>query len=831
MRGAKLSIQWLSVSLLIALASCTPRHATEAPSTPADESPARAAIVETPDAPETVVPATVVPEETAGDQTGAKRKIRFEQTIGRQGALNFNVRIPNYRWARDGVHIEYTIPAQRRGERPRLRWIHPETLVEMDAPAGSTAAPEPETGRRRPTGENSGVTGESEGETEATVALGSHDDPVAAFRALLASEFGLKDADLRRAAAGRRRASGDGKVCILKHGRAVLVHRVGEPARVLLGRDAPVGELEDLNADGSVMFVHRAGNAYLVETQRGFERKLTSDGSVEILNGKLDWALQEEIYGRGNWNAKWFSPDGANLAFLRLDQSKVKTFSLADDITTPESFSGSLEHWKYPKAGEDIPTTKVAVAGATAGKVTWVDLSKYDGGEFYVVRVGWTPDSKRLWLMIQDRIQTWLDFCFVEPTSGKLEVMFRETSDCWVDVPEDPKWLADGGFLWESQRSGYNHLYRISPDGKQASTLTTGQWSVRRVTHVDQATDVIEFQATKDGYWNRNLYRIPMAGGEPARLTAGDGSHDVRWRADRAYYLNVVSSLTDPGEARLCRPDGSLVKVLATGGVTNGDRFDLAKWQLHTVKCRDGYEMEVAILPPVGFQEGKKWPVWIPIYLGPDLPNVRNTWDGSSWNQYLAQEGYFIMRFDARSATAKGRVYSKTCYPAPAVQELRDAEDAVSWIVEKGWGDPKRIGITGTSYGGYMSAYALAYSDKFAFGWSNAGLYDWRGYDAIYAERYLRTPQENKDGYDRSSVIVGAKNLKGHLVITHGTMDENVHMQSAMRLAYALQVANKPFEMMMYPENRHGVGNPNQSRHLREMMWDRMQKHLPPGGR
>lgn len=788
-----------------------------------------------------------------------KRRITFEQVNGGQRGqgLAFNATMPAYRWARDGVHIEYPLPGGRRGEPRKFQWINPDTLEEKPAPADAAPADEPpEGGRRRPqpSGENSGVTegGDGDGENPAPGTGGSGEEPApavdlndatAAIRALLTGELKLQGRELQAAMRGRRRAAGD--TTVMRWNNALFAHRKGQAAKVIFPRDGERSELEDLSSDGRYLVVHRRGNLVLFDLEGNVEGSITTDGDANILNGKLDWALQEEIYGRGNWNAKWFSPDGKHLAFMRLDQTKVRSFTIVDDITRPDDHNASTEIFKYPKAGEAIPTTRMAIADVTrygfrereraekeaAPKTTWLDLSRFEKeGEFYVVRVGWKPDGK-LWMFVQDRIQTWLEMVSADPVTGGVTTMFRETSDCWVDVMSDPVWLKDGSFIHESQRSGYNHLYHVSADGKNARAITSGEWSVRRVSKVDQDKGEILFTATKDGYWNTNHYRVALAGGEVVRLTHGEGSHNVQWRPDGVYFLNTVSGLNDPGEARLCKADGSVVKVLAKARVPNEAAYATSRWELHVVKCRDGYEMEVAVLKPTEFEEGKCYPVWCPIYLGPDLPNVRNTWDSSAWNQFLAQQGYLIMRFDARCAANKGRALSKSCYKACGVQELKDAEDAVDWVVGKGWGDPARVGITGTSYGGYMSAYALTHSKKFSFGWSNAGLYDWAGYDAIYAERYHRTPQENREGYKAASVIAAAANLHGYLFITHGTIDENVHMQSAMRLAYALQVAEKPFEMMMYPDNRHGVGNPPQARHLRSTMWDRMQKHIPGGGR
>jgi dipeptidyl-peptidase-4 len=805
----------------------------------------------------------------------AKKKLTFEQVNtgagrrnpGAPGAVRFNGDLPSYRWAPDGFHIEFD---KGRGANTTTFWIDPETFVEAEAPAdrqNRQRGPGGPGGRPRRGADADTDTGTDAGFDADLQDAPKGDDPKPAdkpadkpaapkpvdknsareaFTALLSTAEKLSGDDLAGALQNIR-ASADGSASVLKRGNALYFHRKGEDAKVLQPKTAAAFELDTINRDGSAVSFVRGGNLILISTADAKEHAVSKDGSTDILNGKLDWATQEEIYGRGKWSAKWFSPNGAKIAFLRLDQTKVKSFIIVDDIPddpkNDRDFAGITESWKYPKAGEAIPTVKVGVASSTTGKTTWLDLSKYEKetkNEFLVVRVGWTPDSSKIVFQVQDRIQTYLDLNYADPATGAVTNIIHEASDCWVDVNDGLRWLKDGTFLWQSQRTGYNHLYHYKADGTLIAQVTKGEWSfgsgaigpsaVDGIFKLDEDKGVVYFTGGEGGYWNDNLYRVNLDGTGFLRLTQGDGSHSPVFRKDEKLFLDTVTSFSNAGEARLCKADGTILKVLATATVPAANDYEMSTWEAHMVPCRDNYTMEVAVLKPTNFVEGKRYPVWCPIYLGPDLPNVSNSWNGSAWDQFLAQQGYIIMRYDGRCGAGKGRAISKACYKHTNVQELRDGEDAVDWICKtKGWGDPDRVGITGTSYGGTSSAYALTHSTKFALGFANAGLYDDAGYDWIYSERYMQTPQQNPEGYKLASCLPAAKNLHGYLVLTHGSMDENVHMQSMMRLVYALQNAGKQFEMMVYPENRHGVGRPAQRQHLTTLMWNTMQRVMPGG--
>ena len=585
-------------------------------------------------------------------------------------------------------------------------------------------------------------------------------------------------------------------------------------------------ELMGLSADSSVagfvqgndLFVFNIGNNKLV--------RITDTGTPEFLNGKLDWVYQEEVYGRGRFKGFWLSPNGKYVAFLALDESAVHSFTLVDHIEDG-THRVRPEEVNYPKAGDPNPVTALGIADTKTGKVRWADLSSYEGQEPLVVRVDWTPAGVCHY-MVQDRIQSTCDLRAYDPRKGSDRLLIHEESDSWVNRPPPARWIGDKTFLWESERTGYNHLYRYRPDGKLVGAVTQGEWAVRGVTHVDVEAERITFTSTMDGAVNRNTYSTSLKGGEVTRLTDGPGSHSVSFSEDRQFFLDRVSSLEQPEQMRLCSVTGEVLKVLDQAAVPAVDGGpELAMWKLHEVQSRDGTALDVALMLPVPFDETRPHAVFIDTYSGPDSPSVSNRWSMSAWDQFRAQQGIILMRVNVRTASGKGQWAIGQCYRRLGVMELSDLEDCVDWICANPWAEGERVGITGYSYGGFMSAYALLASDRFALGIAGGGVYDWGLYDTIYTERYMATPQKNADGYKETSCLERAGDLHGFLHMHHGVMDDNVHFQNMMKMAYALQRAGQTqWSMMAYPQARHGIRDKEQRWHARQTEWRLIKEHL-----
>ena len=582
---------------------------------------------------------------------------------------------------------------------------------------------------------------------------------------------------------------------------------------------------EGFSPDGRMVSFVRENNLYVEDlSMQRRERALTRDGSAKILNGRLDWVYQEELYGRGNFGAYWWSPDSTTIAFLRFDETPVPEFTVVDHIPLYQN----VEVTPYPKAGAPNPIVKLGVVNASGGEIRWVDTFKYQPADFLISRVTWTPDSKNVVFQAQDREQTFLDVNFADARDGKSKTILHESSKAWVGINEQPLWLKDGSFLWASERDGWEHLYHYSVDGKLLKQVTVGKWEVRTIEGVDEQNGFIYFTGTKDSHIAPSGYRIKLDGSGLTRLTTSDGTHRMDVSPTFNYFINVWSDLNTPSQIRLYDASGKLVRVIAENKVDALKQYKLGTADLLQVKTRDGFVMEAMMIKPPDFDPSKKYPVMSFTYGGPHAPQVRNAWGSTTymWHQLLAQKGYIIWVCDNRTASGKGLESTWPVYKNFGELELRDIEDGLAWLKTQPYVDGSRIGIWGWSYGGFMTSFALTHSQSFKIGIAGGSVTDWRDYDSIYTERYMGTPQNNPEGYKKSSPVHAAKNLHGKLLLIHGAIDDNVHMQNTMQFVYELQKAGKQFELMLYPKQRHGVTDPALLKHMRQMMTDFILKNL-----
>ena len=593
----------------------------------------------------------------------------------------------------------------------------------------------------------------------------------------------------------------------------------GQPRAVRLTFDPFEEEEFSFSPDARQVAFVRRNNLYVVNVHaQGQERQLTTSGNDQLLNGKLDWVYQEEIYGRGNYRAYWWSPDSAHLAFLQLDERPVPEFTVVDHI--PSRLT--VETWDYPKAGDPNPHVKLGVVRAVGGHVQWVDLAKYDPIEFLIVNVSWTPDSTRVVYQVQNREQYWLDLNVVSPDGANPKTLFRETTKAWVSENGAPSWLEDGSFLWVSERSGWRHLYRYNADGSLIGPVTNGRWDVRTLHGVDKAGDWIYFSGTERSYIGSDTSRIKVDGSGLTRLTQRTGTHRSNFSPTFAMFIATWSDVHTPPQVRVHRNDGSDVRVVHESRVPQLAQFKLSTPEFVQVKARDGFVMEAMLIKPVDFNASRKYPVMQFTYAGPYSQSVNNAWGSTTrmYYQLLAQRGIAVWVLDNRSASGKGAESAWTSYKNFGEQELRDIEDGIGWLKQQPWVDGSRIGLDGWSFGGFMVTYALTHSQSFALGIGGGNVTDWSLYDTIYTERYMLMPQNNPEGYRRSSVLDAAKNLHGELLLIHGVIDDNVHMQNTLKLSYELQKAGKPFRLMLYERSRHGVTDPALVKHMRQMMLD-----------
>jgi dipeptidyl-peptidase 4 len=587
---------------------------------------------------------------------------------------------------------------------------------------------------------------------------------------------------------------------------------------------AGVEEEASFSPDGRRVAFVRDNNLFLIDIASPREQALTADGSPDVLNGKLDWLYQEEIYGRGRFRGYWWSPDSQRIAFLQLNERPVPEYTVVDHIP----YRPALEVTDYPKAGDPNPVVKLGLAAANGGAPSWVDLSSYS--DFLIVNVGWAP-SGALVFQVQDREQTWLDLNLADPASGKARRLLRETTKAWVNENGNPVWLKDGSFLWFSERSGFKHLYQYRSDATLVRQITSGRWDVRTLYGVDEAARAVYFSSGARRHIDTDIFRIGLDGADMTRLSRTEGTHSANFNPAFTRYIDRWSNVTTPAQVRLHGADGSELRVISANHVQALSDVQLSAPEFVEVKARDGFLMDGMIIKPPNFDASRRYPVYQLTYAGPTAASVRNQWGGSTYlfHQMLAQHGVVVWILDNRSAGGKGAESQWPVYGNFGEPELRDLEDGITWLKQQRYIDPSRIVLSGWSFGGFMTAYALTHSSSWAGGVVGAPVTDWRDYDTVYTERYMKTPEHNPDGYRKSAPRFAAANLHGRMLLLHGTMDDNVHMQNTVQFAYELQRAGKSFEMMLYPKSRHGFSDPRLNTHLQQTIFDFVMRTVAPG--
>ena len=697
--------------------------------------------------------------------------------------VNFNGSTPTIRWLKDGNHYLLTNEAARR-DVPRLQKVN-------------------------------AATGEAVPFFDA-----------AKMQAAFAALPGVSTQDARQLAnRGNYNLNPAETAVLINWSNDLFYYEFGSDRAIRLTSNPEEEVGEGFSPDGRMISFVRENNLYVEDlSMQRRERALTRDGSAKILNGRLDWVYQEELYGRGNFGAYWWSPDSTSIAFLRFDETPVPEFTVVDHIP----YRQTLEVTPYPKAGDPNPIVKLGVVSAAGGDIRWIDTFQYQPADFLISRVTWTPDSRHVVYQAQNREQTFLDVNFADARDGKSKNIIHETSKAWVGINEQPIWLKDGSFIWASERTGWEHLYHYSADGKLLRQITDGKWEVRTIEGVDEKNGFIYITATERSHIAPHGYRVKLDGSGFTRLTQTEGSHRVDVSPAFNYFIDVFSDINTPSQVRLYDSSGKLVRVVNENKVDALKQYKLGTAEFLQVKTRDGFVMEAMMIKPPDFDARKKYPVMSFTYAGPHAPQVRNAWGSAPYmfHQLLAQKGYIIWVCDNRTASGKGLESTWPVYQNFGELELRDIEDGVTWLKGQAYVDGSRIGMWGWSYGGFMTSYALTHSQSFKMGIAGGSVTDWRDYDSIYTERYMKTPQNNPEGYKKSSPVTAAKNLHGKLLLIHGAIDDNVHMQNTIQFVYELQKAGKQFQLMLYPKSRHGVNDPLLVKHMRQMMLDFIVENL-----
>ena len=558
--------------------------------------------------------------------------------------------------------------------------------------------------------------------------------------------------------------------------------------------------------DGSKIAYTRAKDLYVYDLDNKREIRLTTDASDRIYNGYSSWVYMEEILGRSSrYAAFWWSHDGSKIAYLRTDESDVPIFTL-NRLDESDGIHGLLEQVPYPKAGDPNPKVKMGIADISTARTTWVKTD-YSVDQ-YIAWPFWTPDSKMLAVQIVNRDQNDLTIILADPSTGDYKKIYNESRKTWVEFYTDVYVMDNGsGFIIRSYKSDWENLYYYGWDGNLKAQLTDLDFRVNSISRVDEESGLVYFTATGKESTDNHAFRVGLDGNNLMQLTPGEGIHMVNISPKGSYYIDTWNSIESPGSIIAYDRKGKKLREIHRFEHPEYDPDEHSKAALFKISTSDGlFDMPAIITYPLNFDPSKKYPVIFTIYGGPDSKNVYNRWQGDNPSWY-SQNGIITFTVDHRGSGQFGKKGLDYMYRCLGKWEILDYEDAVKWLLDKPFVDSTRMGITGSSYGGYMTCLALTKgADYWTHGFAGSSVTDYRLYDNIYTERYMDTPQDNPEGYKDGSALTWVKNYKGKLYMTHGDMDDNVHMQNTIYLISRLQDEGKRFRFMLYPNGRHGWG-------------------------
>ncbi|NMC39096.1 MAG: S9 family peptidase [Bacteroidales bacterium] len=616
--------------------------------------------------------------------------------------------------------------------------------------------------------------------------------------------------------------SNDGTSAVLPRDNDLFYFRIGDRELRQLTDDDDQEVNPRFSDDGRKIAYTKEKDLFVYDLDKGMETRLTHDATDRIYNGYSSWVYMEEILGRqSKYAAFWFSPDGSRIAYLRTDETEVPLFTL-NRLDEPDGIHGTLEQVPYPKPGDPNPKVKMGIADLSTGKTTWV-RTDYSIDQ-YIAWPFWSPDSKNLAIQILNRDQNEVRFILADPSTGDFKEIYRETRKTWVEFFEDVYVMKNGtGFILRSYLTDWENLYYYSWDGRLISRITEFDWRVSSIERVDENERVVYFYGTGPESTDKHFFRVGLDGQNLLQITRGAGTHDVSISPGGSYFIDTWSNISDPGSIIAYDKRGRLVREIYRFESPSFDPSVNSRVEMVRIKTSDGlFEMPAIITYPLNFDENKKYPVVFTIYGGPNSKNVSNNrWMGNSPSWY-SRNGIITFTVDHRGSGHFGKRGLDYLHRSLGKWEILDYGDAVKWLLNKPYTDSSRMGITGSSYGGYMTCLALTKgADYWTHGFAGSSVTDYRLYDNIYTERYMDTPQENPDGYRDGSAVTWAANYKGKLYLNHGDMDDNVHMQNSIYLISKLQDEGKTFQFMLYPNGRHGWGGKKaaHSRNEAEQFW------------
>lgn len=618
-----------------------------------------------------------------------------------------------------------------------------------------------------------------------------------------------------------------------------------------LGGDAPASTLmfAKFSPDGTRVAYVRANNIYVEDVASGKITQVTTDGSDSIVNGTSDWVYEEELDVRDGF--RW-SPDGTKIAYWQFDTSNVGIFKLIYNLGKPKEI---VTGFPYPGLGVyptvlNIPipipgstnsAVRVGVVGAGGGATTWMQVPG-DPRENYIARMEWASNSSELAIEHLNRLQNQNDVLLASAADGNVKQIFRDSDPAWVDVNDEIKWVHDGAaFLWLSERDGWRHAYLVSRDGSKVQLLTPGPYDVMGLAGEDEKNGYLYFYASPENATQKYLFRTKLDGGGKAERVSAlsqlgthdyDVSPDGHWafhtysRADVVPVFDLVD-LSTQKPVRVLEDNAALAKTVAPLVIASPTEF-------FKVQTDPSTTLDAWMLKPPNFDPSKKYPVLVFVYGEPAAQTVVDMW--AAWNfdfhRIVAQAGYIVVSFDNRGTPApKGRTWRKQVYGAIHPVIVKDQSAALEkFLAEHPYADASRVAVWGWSGGGSSTLNLMFRApDLYKVGMSVAPVADLRLYDSIYQERYMGLPLQNVEGYKSSSAINYAEGLKGHLLIVHGSGDDNVHYSGTELLLNRLIELDKPVDFMEYPNRTHAINEgEGTTLHLYSLLLRYLEEHNPP---
>ncbi|WP_294267434.1 S9 family peptidase [uncultured Chryseobacterium sp.] len=625
----------------------------------------------------------------------------------------------------------------------------------------------------------------------------------------------------------------ESKILLLKESQPIYRHSFLGKFEV---KDLKSGKVTSLNNGNTVQeprfspdatkvaFISE-NNLFYQDLNTGKITQITTDGKKNsILNGLADWVYEEEF---GHARQYEWTKNSDALVFVKSDESQVP------EIYIPiygKTLYPTEMRYKYPKAGENNSVVSAQLYRLDNGKTTALSLQSFKN--YYIANVFQTAKPDEIVLITSERIQNASDVLKVNTKTGAVQKLFTETDEKWIDTDSPTlEFLEDDSFLWASERDGNRHLYWYDKDGKLKKQVTKGNWEVTDYYGFNPKSKEIYVQTTEKGSINKVVSKVNIENGKSQLISNAEGNNSANFSKNYNYFIETSSTAAKPYTFVLKDGNGKVVKELQNNETQlqklKADSF--VEKEFITIPNAVGDQMNAWIIKPKNFDKNKKYPLFMFQYSGPGSQQVSNSWDNGNgiWFEMLAQKGYVVACVDGRGTGYKGAKFKKVTYMDLGKYEIEDQITAAKWFGNQPYIDKTRIGMFGWSFGGYMTSLAMTKgADVFKMGIAVAPVTNWRYYDSVYTERFMRTPQENPDGYDKNSPTEYAKLLKGKFLLIHGTADDNVHFQNSMEFSEALIQNKKQFDFMAYPDKNHGIYGGQTRPQLYQKMTDFILENL-----